>query len=80
MKLIELIYMPNGNEHDNIMEIIIDHDPTIFKPCYVHVGRHADGTMHLMEAPPSISDDQRQLAINHAYIIMDMVHDIIGHF
>ena len=80
MKLIELNYTPNGNEYGNIMEIIIDHDPTIFKPCYVHIGRRADGTMHLMEAPPNISDEQRQMAVHHAHIIMDMVHDMIGHF
>jgi hypothetical protein len=80
MKLIELHITPDGNEHGNIMEIIIDHDPYIFKPCYVHVGRQADGTMYLMEAPPNISEEQRQQAINHAYVIMDMVHDMICKF
>lgn len=80
MKLIELDYTPNGNEHGNIMEVIIDHDPTLFKPCYVHVGRKPDGTVHLMEVPPNITEEQSNLAFNHALIIMDMVHDMIGHF
>ncbi len=80
MKLIELHYTLDGNEHGNIMEIIIDHDPSIFKPCYFYVGRRADSTVYVMESPPNISKEQHRLAFEHAYIIMDMVHDLISGF
>lgn len=80
MKLIELNFTPNGNENGNVMEIIIDHDPDIFKPCYVHVGRQTNGKVHIMEAPPNISEEQCQQVINHAYDITDIVYDMVCRF
>lgn len=80
MKLMKLILTPDGNEFGEVLEAVIDHNPEVFKPCYVRVVRMLDGSEKLTHYPPNIQTNELDGAVKHASIIIDIVHDITSGF
>jgi len=76
IKLISLTLAPDGNEHGHIMEVIIDHNIDVFKPCYVRVVRLKDGTHEVTDYPPNIPEVDLIKAVKHAEVIIDLVYDM----
>jgi len=80
MKLISLTLTPAGNPLDETMEVILDHNPDIYKSTYIRVVRMGDGTIKLTDYPTSLTSVELDAAYRHALVIIDMVHDITSGF
>ncbi len=78
MKLISLSVNPSGNPLDEIAEVVIDHDPAIFKSRYVALVKHVDGSLHLTSQPLAITEPQLQEAYDYAKQLLESVLDVIG--
>ena len=80
MKLITLRLTPDGDENGVVIEVVIDHDPTMFKSSYIRVVRLYDGAINVAEQPNLISARELERVTNHAIMVMYMVYDIMCKF